>query len=264
MLRSHPWKTLSRRWRCLAVSGALVLYASAAAGQAVTDDGFKGQGAALCIAAGELLSAQPGADANLRDHVSAWRQILHVMDGTEARRQAALEEARSSLAATRDGDARRANRAAQVTWSVACGTRDLQIKYLAVHASEERRQNHLVEEPGTSLDPEAVHRLNISGLCFAGAEFFLQPKPSRPLRSAFQNATPPIPDGAMLRSIRDRAHKEVDSAPGSTAGKSLLLDYFRFLHSGASGGSNPQRFVDRTSRRLSERCHGDVLPSSPS
>jgi hypothetical protein len=241
------------RSRLLTVA-ALLLCAASALGQAPADEGFKGQGAALCVAAGEVLAAQPRPEASIREGVLAWRQVLHVMDGTDAQRQAALEQARASLAATNDADARRAARLAQVTWSVACARREMQIKYIAVHGSKDRTLNNLAEEPGNPLGAEAASLLNVRALCMAGAEFFLQPKPSPALRAAFQNATPRIPSVAILRSMQGETRKKIDDNPGSIIGKALVVDYYRFLYASASNGAAPQSFVDQASVRLKEHC----------
>lgn len=213
MLRARPLLPF-RRFEHAAASGALqqiratvsvaalLLSAISAFGQATPGEGFKGQGAALCVAAGEILSAQPRAEASIRDGVLAWRQVLHVMEGTDVQRQAAVEQARVTLMEIRGGDARRPARMAEMTWSVGCARRDMQIKYIAVHGSKDRTQNNLAEEPGTQLPAEAALLLNFSALCFAGGEFFLQPKPSPALRAAFQQAAPPIPNVADLRRMQ--------------------------------------------------------------
>lgn len=236
------------------VSVGLLLSAVSAFGQAVPEQGFTGQGAALCVAAGEILSAQPRAAASIREGVLAWRQVLHVIEGTEVQRQAALEQARASLTATSDADVRRSTRMAQMTWSVACATRDMQIRYIAVHGSKDRTQNNLAEEPGSQLPAETADLLNFSALCFAGAEFFLQPKLSPPLRTTFKEAAPPIPNVAVLRRVQDETRKVIDASVGSVVGKSLVVDYYRFLYSSASTGTAPQSFVNQASARLNERC----------
>jgi hypothetical protein len=234
------------------VPGALFLYAPAAFAQRAAGDGFKGHGAAVCVAAGELLAAQPGADAGIRDAVLAWRQVLHVMDATEDRRRAAVDSARASLASERQTGP--ATIAAQAYWSAACAERAVQVRYIAVHGSEDRARNNLAEEPGTELGNEATQRLKVSATCLVAAELFSRPNPSRTLRAAFQGVSPRHPDAAVLQAIRERSRREIDGSPGSAAGKALVVDYLRYLYDGASSGRDPQGFVDRASQLLQDRC----------
>jgi len=244
------------RWTAV---GALSLSAVSAFGQPVPAREFKGQGAALCVAAGEILSAQPRADASIRDGVLAWRQVLHVMEGTDEQRQEALEKSRASLTRTRDAATRRsALLMAQVTWSAGCAKREMQIRYIAVHGSADRTQNNLAEEPGSQLPPKAAVLLNFRALCFAGAEFFLQAKPSPALRAAFEQTAPPIPNVAVLSHLQGEARKAMDASPGSAVGKALVVDYYRFLYTTSSSGTSPQTFVNQTSARINERCLPDI------
>jgi hypothetical protein len=236
------------------LAGALFLHAPTAFAQPAAGDGFRGQGAAVCIAAGEILAAQPGADAGIRDGVSAWRQVLHVMDATEDRRKAALDSARASLARTDERGTGMATTAARVFWTTACAERDMLVRYIAVHGSEERARDNLAEEPGTEMAAEAMQRLKVSATCLVAAELFAQPGPSRTLRAALQGASPRLPDAGVLQAIRERSRQEIDGAPGSAAGKALVVDYLRYLYNGASGGRDPQPFVNRTSQLLQDRC----------
>ena len=235
--------------RCAIAAGALFLLAPPAFAQQAGGDGFKGQGAAGCIAAGELLAGQPGADARIRDTVLVWRQILHVMEGTENQRRAALERARASFAPP-SGRPEVAKIAAEAMWSTACAQRDVQVRYAAVHGSADRLRLHLAEEPGTELGAEAVLRLNVSASCLVAAELFSQPRPSGQMRAALRDATPRPPDAGVLREIQERSRREVDAAPGSAAGKALVVDYLRYLYS----GEKSQSFIDRTSQVLQDRC----------
>lgn len=230
--------------------GALLLAAPAAYAQATGDD-FKGEGAALCIAAGELLAAQPGADSSLAGQVLAWRQVLHVVEGTEDQRQAAVASAREAMAG--NGGTRAAN-IAQAAWSAACATREAQIRYIVVHGSEIRTRDNLADEPGAPLDAETVQRLKVNASCIVAADLFLQPRPSRTLRTAFRDADPPLPGPDGLRAIRERARREVDGAPGSAVGRELVVDYLRYLYEGISEGREPQSFINRTSQLLRDHC----------
>jgi hypothetical protein len=238
------------------LAGAPFLYVPTAFAQPAAGDGFKGHGAAVCVAAGELLAAQPGADAGIRDGVSAWRQVLHVMDATEDRRRAALDSARASLAGT--NERRTGLIAAQAYWSTVCAERDMQVRYIAVHGSEDRARNNLAEEPGTALGDEARERLKVSAVCLVAAELFSRPNPSRTLRAAFQGVSPRHPDAGVLQAIRERSRREIDGSPGSAAGKALVVDYLRYLYDGASSARDPQSFVNRTSQLLQDRCQPGV------
>ena len=253
LLRSRTSRS-KMKLRFAIPAGALFLYVPAAFAQQAAGDGFKGHGAALCVAAGELLAAQPGADAGIRDGVLAWRQVLHVMDATEDRRRAALDSARASLAGTNAGGTRPGTIAAQAYWSTACADRAMQVRYIAVHGSEDRARDNLAEEPGTALGDEARERLKGSASCLVAAELFSRPNPSRTLRAAFQGASPRHPDAGVLQAIRERSRREIDGSPGSAAGKALVVDYLRYLYDGASSGRDPQSFVDRASQLLQERC----------
>ena len=250
LLRSRPSSSMKLRFAILA--GALWLHVPAASAQQGAGDGFKGRGAALCIATGELLAGQPGADASIRDGVLAWRQILHVMEATEDRRQAALDLARALSGI--DERTGLATPAVQASWSTICAVRDLQVRYIAGYASEERARNNLAEEPGTPLGAEETQRLKVSVACLVAAELFSQPRPSRTLREAFRGASPRHPDAGVLQAIRERSRREIDRAPGSAAGKALAVDYLRYLYDLVSGGRAPQDFVNRTSQLIQDRC----------
>lgn len=245
-------RPLATHLPCVMLIGALLTAAPAASAQSTARDGFKGHGAALCIAAGELLAAQPGADAGIRDAVLAWRQILHVMAGTDDERQAAVDSARASLA---DGAAAgQGMMAARALWPSACETRDMQVRYISVHGDEDRVRLRLAEEPGTALEPGTVQRLNVSASCLVGAEVLSRSRPSRPLRDAYRAAGPRIPDAVALQAIRDRSRHEIQAAPGSTVGKELAVDYLRHVYNVAASGGAPQPFVNFVSQVLHERC----------
>lgn len=231
-------------------AGALFLLAPPVFAQQAGGDGFKGQGAAGCVAAGELLAGEPGANARMRDTVLVWRQILHVMEGTEEQRRAALERSRASFAQPSGGRPGLAKAAAEAIWSTMCAQRDMQVQYAAVLGSEDRLRLHLAEEPGTELGAEAVSRLNVSASCLVAAELFSQRRPSGRLRAALREATPRPPDAGVLREIQERSRREVDAAPGSAAGKALVVDYLRYLYS----GEKSQSFINSTSQVLQDRC----------
>jgi hypothetical protein len=240
--------------RCAIAAGALFLLAPPALAQQAAGDDFKGRGAAGCVAAGELLAGQPGADARIGDAVLAWRQILHVMEGTDEQRRTALERARASFTQPSDGQPGLPKAAAEALWATMCAQRDMQVQYAAVLGSADRLQLRLADEPGTELSAEAVGRLNVSASCLVAAELFSRPRPSGRLRAALREATPRSPDAGVLREIQERSRREVDAAPGSAAGKALMVDYLRYLYTGATSGSNAQSFVNRTSQVLQDRC----------
>lgn len=230
------------------VACALLLLAPMADAQTAPAE-FKGQGAALCIAAGELLAQQPKADASIPEGVLAWRQVLHVMEATDEQREAAIESARVSLGS-------KPAIGAKSVWATACASRAMQVQYIAVHGSQDRTRDKLAEEPGTPMSVEAADSLNASALCFVAADLFLQPPASPALRAAFRNASPPAPDAAALRAIQQRSRAEIESAAGSAIGKTLTVEYLRSLYSTALRGSAPQRIVNRVSQRLHDRCRG--------
>ncbi|HEX8211095.1 MAG TPA: hypothetical protein VF584_13055 [Longimicrobium sp.] len=237
--------------RCATIVGALSLLAPAAsAQQQPLDDGFKGQGAALCVAAGDLLRGEPGADARISGDVLAWRQVLHVIEGTEARRQAALESARAGLASSTP---RVKIVSARALWST-CANRDSQVRYMLVHGSADRLRLNLAEEPGTAMSAESVRRLNRSALCLAAAELFLRARPSQALRTAFREASPRHPDAAALRAIQERSRLEIDGVVGSAVGKELLADYARVLVHPAPENREPQSRVNFASKVLQDEC----------
>jgi len=240
--------------RCTIVAGALLLLPPAAFAQRAAGHGSRAMGAALCVAAGERLANPPGADARIRDGVLAWRQILHVMDATEDRRQAVLDSARASLAQVDSIGGGMRKTPTEVLWSVTCADRDKQLAYINVHASEERTRNHLAEEPGTELGAEAVRDLNASVGCLVAAELFSSRSPARPLGRALRDAVPRAPDGGVLQETQARSRREIDAAPGSAAGKALVVDYLRYLFKTASSGSDSQPFVNRASQHLQNEC----------
>lgn len=237
--------------RCAIIVGTLSLLAPAASAQQQTlDDGFKGQGAALCVAAGELLRAQPGADARISGDVLAWRQVLHVMEGTEARRQVALDSARAGLASS---SPRVAVVSARALWPN-CASRDSRVRYMIAHGSADRLRLNLAEEPGTAMSAAAVRRLNRSALCLAAAELFLRASPSQALRTAFPDASPQHPDEAALRAIQERSRLEIDGVAGSAVGKELLADYVRVLVHPAPENREPQGKINFASKVLQDEC----------
>jgi hypothetical protein len=242
-----------RPLRILVLSGALLLAAPPAFAQAAASGGFKGQGAVLCIAAGEFLTARRVADPGVPEGLLAWRQVLHVIEGTEERRQAALDSARAAMAPLGEVRIGRETLGAPALWA-ACGRREFQVRYMSEHGSEDRIRDNLAEEPGTTLDPEAVRRLNVSVSCIAAAEIFSRRRPSRPLRDALRAATLPIPDADGLAAILARARRDVGAAPGSTVGKALAVDYMRSIYDGASSGNDPQGFVNYMSLLLRDHC----------
>jgi hypothetical protein len=249
--------------RCAISAGALSLLASKGVAQPAAEARFRGQGAAQCIAAGELLAGQPGADARIRDGVLAWRQVLHVMDATEDRRGAALDLARASFARADSVGAGMGKTAAEAYWSSACAGRDVQVRYIAVHASEDRARNNLADEPGAELGAEAVRRLNAAASCLVSAELLSSPRPSGSLRTALREARPRVPGPDVLQAIQARSRRAIDDVPGSTAGKALMVDYLRYLFNGASGGSDPRPFVNLTSQHLRDRCQPGAGSGEP-
>ncbi len=234
----------------LVLAGAL-LSAPAAFAQAVPDqEEFKGYGAALCIVAGELLAQQPGADAGIRDTVLAWRQVMHVLAGTDEQRQAAVDSARASLAAS--DEARVAM--LESLWPSVCTVRDMQVRYIASQGDRDRVRLHLADEPGSPLSAAAVDRLNASVSCLAGAELLARSRPARPLRDALRAANPPIPPADVLQAIQVRSRQEIDGLPGSAVGKELVVDYLRYMYDTAASGDGMRAFVSFVSRALQERC----------
>lgn len=250
--------------RILVVSWALLLAAAPAFAQGTASSGgFKGQGAVLCIAAGEFLTARRVADAGVAEVLLAWRQVLHVIEGTEERRQAALDSARAAMAPLGEVRIGRETLGAPALWA-ACGEREFQVRYMSLHGSEDRIRDNLVEEPGTALDPEAVRRLNVSVSCIAAAEVLSRRRPSRRLRDALRAATPAIPDTDGLAAILARARRDVAAAPGSAVGKELAVDYIRGIYDGATSGNDPQGFVNYMSLLLRDHCSSaDGSPAPP-
>lgn len=137
---------------------------------------------------------------------------------------------------------------------MACANREYQVRHINVHASVDRVRRNLAEEPGTELPAEAAEAVNASAACLAAAELFAQPRPSRRLRAAFSAATPAHPDAAALQAIQDRSRREIDEAPGSAAGKALVVDYLRYANDTVSAGRSPGDFVDGQSQFLHDRC----------
>lgn len=245
-VREIPWLP-----RCAILVAALSLLAPAASAQQRSlNEGFKGHGAALCVAAGEVLRGQPGADARISEDILAWRQILHVVDGTEARRQAALDSARAALGGMRPAVA---TAGARAIWSN-CADRESQVHYMVVHGSEDRLRLNLAEEPGTAMEAASANRLNQSAMCLAAAELFSRPRPSQALRAAFRQASPRHPDAAALEAIQRRSRQEIDGSSGSAVGKALVADYVRFLINPAPDNREPQNRVNFASRVLRDHC----------
>lgn len=235
------------------IACALLLLAPMAGAQEIAE--FKGQGAALCVAAGELLAQEPKADANLHEGVLAWRQVLHVMEATDEQRQAAIESARDSL--------RPKPAMAKMMWKSACATRDMQVKYIAVHGSVDRSHKNLGEEPGAPMSDEAATRLSLNASCSVAADLFLQPPATPVLRAAFRNVTPAAPDATALRAIQQHSRAEIDGTAGSAIGKTLVVEYLRYIYSSALRGNAPQGVVDRVSRLLQDRCQPATGSTTP-
>lgn len=256
-------ETLTMRLRCAILAGALVLTSPAAMAQRTGGDEFKGHGAAHCIAAGEFLSRERGADSRIHDDVLAWRQVLHVVEGTDAERRAAVDSARAGMARVEEFQATVALTAARTVWSGACAEREMQVRYIAVHGSEDRARDNLADEPGGALGEGAAQRLNTSASCLVGAELFSQRRPSRQLQAAFRQASPPTPDADVLGAIEERSRREIDAAPGSAIGRELVVDYLRYLYRTAAGGRDPQRFVDRISENFASSCQASAEGSQP-
>jgi hypothetical protein len=244
--REIPWLP-----RCAILVAALSLLAPAASAQQPSlDEGFKGHGAALCMAAGEVIRGQPDADASISEDILAWRQILHVVNGTEARRLAALDSARAALGGMTP-EVKIAG--ARAIWT-SCADRDSQVRYMVVHGSEDRLLLNLAEEPGTAMEAASADRLNRSAICLAAAELFSLPRPSQALRAAFRQASPRHPDAAALEAIQRRSRQEIDASSGSAVGKALVADYARFLINPAPDNREPQSRVNFASRVLRDHC----------
>jgi hypothetical protein len=234
-----------------AAAAALCLAASAASAQQPRD-GFEGTGAALCIAAGERLAAQPGAAANIADTVAAWRQILHVVDGTEAEREGAVATARAALA-EKDTPADGATLSGAL-WAESCAQRGDQVRYVAMFGAPERIQMNLADAPGAELDAEEAERLRASATCLVGAELFSRERSSDALRAALRQARPAAPGPEVLRTVREQARREIDGAPGSAIGRELLVDFLRYLFEMGVGSERVQNMVNGLSAQLNGSC----------
>jgi hypothetical protein len=240
-------------------AGALSLLSSAAFAQPATE-GPEENAPALCIAAGEHLARSPGPPlAEVHGTVLAWRQILHVMEETEDRRQVVLDSARAKLAGAAS------NRAAllgQVNWRH-CADRAYRVRYLAAYAPAERLLYNLPEEPGTVLGVAIARRLNRSARCLAAAELFSQPSPSRSLRAAFRDASPPHPDAAALRAIRERSIQEIGDASGSAVGKELVVDVARYILDPTPEKDETQHDVANRASLILQSCQPAVRRLQP-
>ncbi|HEX8360311.1 MAG TPA: hypothetical protein VF613_09395 [Longimicrobium sp.] len=220
------------------VVGALLLLAPAAFAQPDTE-GPTENAPALCIAAGEQLARWPGPPADVPGTVRAWRQILHVMEETEDRRQVVLDSARAKLAGAAS------NRAAllgQVNWPN-CARRDYQVRYLAAYAPAERILYNLPEEPGTPLEAAVARRLNRHARCLAASEL-----------ATIRDADPPPPDAAALQAIRERSIQQIDAVPGSAVGKELVLDVARYILNPTPENKEAQRGVANRASLILQTC----------
>jgi hypothetical protein len=207
----------------------------------------------MCIAAGELLAASADPPEGVDEDVLRWRQVLHVVDGTPEQREGAVASARASWA---ELELRRAGlgvAGARGFWSPGCSD-DMQIRYIAVHGSEQRARFNLAEDPNEPLDRAVAHRLNVTASCLVAAELLASERPSSRLRRAVRDASPTVPDGAVLNAIQERARQEISVSPGSAVGKALVVEYLRYLYATSSGGEAPQPFVNSASQTLQTRC----------
>lgn len=239
---------------CGMTLGALLL-APAVSAQRAAEDGYQGHGAALCTAAGELLEREGGADAQVREGLAAWRQILNVIDGTDERRRVAVDSARAGLEVLNERRPGSAAVMARSMWNTVCAVRDQQVRQLATRASDARIRAHVTTEPGgTPVTADVAARLHRSATCLAIVEMVTQRNPSRTLRAALGRATPRQPDAAGLRALRERSRQEVDAAPGSVAGKALLVDYFAYLFNTATSGDQAQLVVNAANQMLADGC----------
>lgn len=238
-------------------AGALLLLAPAAFAQPGTE-GPEENAPALCIAAGEHLARLPGSPlADVPGTVLGWRQILHVMEETEDRRQVVLDSARTLLAGAASN---RTTLLGRVNWQ-RCADRTFRVRYLVAYAPAERVLYNLPEEPGTALEAAVARRLNRHARCLAAAELFLQTSPPRSLRAAFREASPPHPDAAALRAIRERSVHEIGDASGSAVGKELFVDVARYILNPTPEQDETQRDVVNRASLILQSCHPSV--SSP-
>lgn len=236
------------------LAALMMLFSPAATAQQPDRDAeYAGGGAALCIAAGELLAASPSAPLGVEEDVLRWRQVLYVVDGTPEQGEGAIASARSSwveLELQRPG---LGVAGARGIWSSACFD-EMQIRYIAVHGSERRARFNLAEDPNEPLDRAVVHRLNVAASCLVAAELFASERPNSRLRRALRGAAPTAPDRAALNAIQERARQEISASPGSAVGKTLVVEYLRYLYDTSAGEEAPQQFVNRASETLQMRC----------
>lgn len=214
---------------------------------------FRGGGAALCIAAGELLESTADAPKGVSEGVQRWLQVLHVVDGTPEEKESAIESVRASFSKIEAKSPGLGVIAVRSAWDSACSN-ELQICYIAVHGSEQRALLNLPEDPGAPLDQSATDRLNLSASCLAAAELFSFRKPKARLREALSQVAPAAPDSAALLQIQQRAEKAHLASPGSVIGKMMHIEYLRYLYAVAAGGDAPQQFVNNASITLNTRC----------
>ena len=240
--------------RSAILAGALALLAPAAFAQSGTD-GPEENAPALCMAAGEHLARSTGSPlADVPGTVLAWRQILHVMEETEDRRRVVLDSARAKLAGAASN---RATLLGRVNWQ-RCADRVHQVRYLVAYAPAERLLYNLPEEPGTVLEVAVARRLNRNARCLAGAELFSQPSPSRSLRAAFREASPPHPAAAALRAIRERSIQEIGGASGHAVGKELVVDVARYMLNPTPERDETQRDVVNRASLILQSCQPGV------
>lgn len=239
-------------FRFVAVFFALALSAPSVVAQE-SEAEFKGGGAAMCITAGEFLSASPDAPSGVGEDVLRWRQVLHVIDGTQEQRARAIESSRASWTELETRRPGLGAVGAQSIWTSACSD-EMQIRYIAVHGSEQRARYNLAEDPTEPLDRSVAHRLNVSASYLVAAELLATERPSGRLRRALREVSPAAPDSASLSTIQERARQEILTSPGSVIGKALVAEYLRYLYGIAADGDEPQQFVNRASTTLNTRC----------
>ncbi len=235
----------------VALAVCVALAAQPAIAQGGGDASFAGAGAAMCIAAGEMLAANGGP--RTEDEVRRWRQVLHVMDGTPEQRAAAVENARESLARNDGLPPGLMLVAARSLWDAGCA-RDMQVRYIAVHGSEERALRYLAERLDQPISAELASAINVHASCLAAASLFQQRSPSRALRRALSQAAPAPPSVDQLAAITERASAEIAAADASDVGKQLVVEYVQYLYATAAGGDTPQGFINNASATLNSRC----------